>query len=119
MKDIIGVLIRDPGFKIGQEIKDQQTKSKTPFILKHNTMLTDTSLMPFGKYKGLPMQDIPVHYLHWLWHSSNTGFLKYDDQNKNHLALYDMNKPGNQVLGYIKENLNALKLENKDLIWSK
>jgi uncharacterized protein (DUF3820 family) len=29
--------------------------------------LNDTDLMPFGKYKGQPMQDVPASYLHWLW----------------------------------------------------
>lgn len=29
--------------------------------------LTDTDPMPFGKYKGTPMQDVPASYLHWLW----------------------------------------------------
>jgi len=29
--------------------------------------LTDLSPMPFGKFKGAPMQDVPADYLHWLW----------------------------------------------------
>lgn len=28
--------------------------------------LKDTSLMPFGKYEGTPMQDVPPYYLRWL-----------------------------------------------------
>ncbi len=64
--------------------------------------LTDTSPMPFGLHRGTPMQDVPVSYLHWLWHqlvpnSSNT------------LAVKE----------YIEENLNALRMENKDLLWDK
>jgi len=23
--------------------------------------------MPFGKHKGVPMQDVPASYLHYLW----------------------------------------------------
>ena len=65
-------------------------------------MLTDTHKMPFGKYKGTPMQDVPVSYLHWLWHQINAP-------TKNNV----------EVLEYIKENMDALKMENKDLIWSK
>jgi hypothetical protein len=29
--------------------------------------LQDTDKMPWGKYKGTPMQDVPASYLHWLW----------------------------------------------------
>lgn len=28
--------------------------------------LEDTSPMPFGKFKGTPMQDVPASYLRWL-----------------------------------------------------
>ncbi len=57
--------------------------------------LTDDSLMPFGKYKGQPMQDVPASYLHWFYHNGSDGNVK----------------------DYIKENLDALKMEAKDLIW--
>ena len=55
--------------------------------------------MPFGKYEGTPMQDVPAYYLHWLW---NNGY-----------------KPdgGSGVSDYIRRNLNALRLEKPDLIW--
>ena len=65
-------------------------------------MLIDTDPMPFGMYKGKPMQDVPVGYLHWFYHQSTIRGLNQED-----------------VFIYIKENLNALKMENKDLIWSK
>jgi hypothetical protein len=60
--------------------------------------MNDTDLMPFGTHRGIPMQDVPVSYLHYLW---NEG-LKSDDR---------------PVAEYIRKNLNALKLENPDLIW--
>ena len=44
------------------------------------------------------MQDVPVDYLQFLWNSG----LKNDDR---------------PVAEYIRKNLNALKLENMDLIW--
>lgn len=59
--------------------------------------LNDDSLMPFGKHKGEQMSDVPVEYLHWYWHNGSSS--------------------GN-VRAYIKENLEALKMENKDLIWT-
>lgn len=65
----------------------------------HMKQLQDTDQMPFGKYKGEPMQDVPVNYLHWLW--SNGG---KDDRQGN-------------VADYIRRNINALKQENEDLLW--
>jgi hypothetical protein len=62
--------------------------------------LKDTDPMPFGMHKGKPMQDVPVGYLHWIW----TSGLKND--------------PHKPVHQYIKDNLDALKMENKDLIWN-
>lgn len=61
--------------------------------------LNDTSPMPFGMHKGIPMQDVPAGYLHWYW--QNGG--KNDKQNP--------------VANYIRKNLSALKMENRDLIW--
>ena len=55
--------------------------------------------MPFGKYKGQPMQDVPADYLHYLWHKG----LKHE---RNSL-----------VAVYIRANLNALKKETPDAIW--
>lgn len=62
-----------------------------------NEKLTDDSKMPFGKYKDQLMQDVPVSYLHWFWHNGNKQ---------------------SSVGEYIKENINAIKQENEDLIWS-
>lgn len=64
--------------------------------MKNPIMLDDTSLMPFGQYKGTPMSDVPVGYLHWYWHNG---------------------EPTHSVYIYIRKNIDALKMENKDLIW--
>ena len=61
--------------------------------------LNDTDKMPFGKYKGQPMQDVPASYLHWLW---STG--------KEHDKLCP-------VADYIRRNLTALAQEYTDGIW--
>jgi uncharacterized protein (DUF3820 family) len=63
--------------------------------------LTDNDIMPFGKYKGMRMSDIPVEYLHWLWHQGA--------KNETETRL---------VPNYIKRCLSALKKENPDLIWT-
>lgn len=55
--------------------------------------------MPFGKYRGQPMQDVPASYLHWLWKEGKND---------------DLQCP---VADYIRRNLNALKLEHKDGLW--
>lgn len=59
--------------------------------------LNDLSPMPFGKYKGTKMQDVPASYLHWYW-------------TKTEHSHFDLN-------AYIKESMSALKDENPDLIW--
>ena len=60
--------------------------------------LTDTDPFPFGKHKGKPMSDVPVDYLHWYWHKT------------------DRTNPA--VSEYIARNMDALSLENEDLIWT-
>ena len=62
--------------------------------------LQDTDLMPFGKHKGLPMQDVPAFYMHWLWTNGKKD---------------DMRCP---VADYIRRNLDALRIEYKDGIWN-
>lgn len=61
--------------------------------------LTDLSPMPFGKFKGQPMQDVPASYLHWLWSNGKQG---------------DRRCP---VADYIRRNLDALKQDHPDGIW--
>ena len=61
--------------------------------------LKDTDLMPFGKHRGAPMQDVPASYLHWLWSNGKE---------------HDKQCP---VADYIRRNLGALSRENEDAIW--
>lgn len=61
--------------------------------------MTDLSPMPFGKFKGTPMQDVSASYLHWLWTNGKSQ---------------DKQCP---VADYIRRNLNALKMEFEDGIW--
>lgn len=63
--------------------------------------LEDTSPMPFGKHHGEPMQDVPAHYLHWLWTNGKNAETKFCP-----------------VADYIKRNLSALREEHKDGVWS-
>lgn len=55
-------------------------------------MLTDNSLMPFGKYKGTKMANVPASYLIW---------------------IYENNKCSIEVIKYVRENLDVLKEESK------
>jgi uncharacterized protein (DUF3820 family) len=61
--------------------------------------LEDLDPMPYGKYKGVPMQDVPARYLHWLW----TNGLKDD--------------PRSDVGDYIRRSVDALKQDYPDGIW--
>lgn len=65
------------------------------------TILNDDDPMPFGKkYKGIPMEEVPASYLHWVWHEVKVG---------------DVNLQS--VRDYIFRNIEVLKEENDDLIW--
>lgn len=67
--------------------------------------LRDTDPMPFGKYKGQPMQDVPASYLHYLW---TTGLKGYQNGTS----------PQYLVADYIRRNLNALRIEHHDGLWA-
>lgn len=54
--------------------------------------LHDDSPMPFGKYKGDKMANVPASYLMW---------------------LYDENKCNKEVRDYIEDNLDVIKDEIK------
>lgn len=62
--------------------------------------LKDSDPMPFGKYKGVVLADVPASYLHWLW---TKGGKEYDKQCP--------------VADYIRRNLDCLASEYKDGIW--
>ena len=61
--------------------------------------LSDTDQMPFGKYRGALMQDIPAFYLHWLFVNGK----KEDKQCP--------------VADYIRRNMDILKQQHPDGIW--
>ena len=65
--------------------------------------LQDTDPMPFGKHRGVPMQDVPAHYMHWLWCGEGGPQLEHNRQS--------------DVGDYIRRNLSPLKLEYADGIW--
>lgn len=68
-------------------------------VMKH---LDDLDKMPFGKYKGTPMQDVPAGYLHYLW---TKGGMSKETKTSS-------------VADYIQRNLEALKKDHPDGIWS-
>ncbi len=55
--------------------------------------LQDDSLMPYGKYKGRPMEDVPADYLVW---------------------LVDNLRASPAVAEYVKENREVLNKEIKE-----
>jgi len=57
------------------------------------SVLTDESPMPFGKYEGKSMADVPATYLMW---------------------ILDNDKCSPSVKAYIEDNMEALKLEIKN-----
>ena len=55
--------------------------------------LTDESPMPYGKYKGRPMEDVPADYLIW---------------------LVDKRRASPEVMSYVEENREVLNKEIKE-----
>lgn len=53
-------------------------------------MITDNSLMPFGKYAGQKMANVPPEYLLW---------------------IFENNKCSAEVAKYIADNLEVIKAE--------
>jgi len=69
-------------------------------LVNQINQLQDDSRFPFGKHRGELMMDVPAQYYAWLWHNG----MKND-------------KTSN-VADYIRRNLDALKMEYPDGIWS-
>lgn len=69
--------------------------------------LTDLDVMPFGQYyrSRTKMQDVPASYMHYLWTSGLKNELK---------ARSNQGK----VARYIEKNMDALKQEHPDGIWT-
>lgn len=62
--------------------------------------LQDPDPMPFGKYRGTPMMDVPADYLFFLW---TEGGLEHNKKSP--------------VADYIRRNLSSLAKEYADGIW--
>ena len=65
--------------------------------------LTDEDQMPFGRYKGTRMQDVPASYLHWLWTNEKDPMSR--------------KVKTDSIADYIWRNIGALKKEHPDGIW--
>jgi uncharacterized protein (DUF3820 family) len=74
--------------------------------------LEDTDKMPFGKHSGIPMQDVPASYFHYLWTNGMSSLKPYGPTG----TLRDDNQ--SRVADYIRRNLSALKEEHPDGVWA-
>lgn len=66
------------------------------------TPMQDTDRMPWGKYKDVPMQEVPASYLFWLWTERGME-----------------NEKTSRVADYIRRNLASLELDYPDGEWRK
>lgn len=62
-------------------------------------ILEDDSRMPFGKYKGTQMANVPASYLLWLWEKQG--------------STKPFGEASQAVQRYILDNLEALRMEVK------
>lgn len=75
---------------------------------KRQPAYNDLSLMPFGKYKGEPLQDIPASYLQWLWRDGIRDFSRNTTEGKDTpISVREKILLGN----YIWNSQNALEEE--------
>ena len=65
------------------------------------TQLQDTDKMPWGKHKGLIMQEVPASYLCWLWNEGKSTEVETCP-----------------VAEYINRNMNSLTKEYPNGIWT-
>ena len=66
--------------------------------------MNDESLMPFGKYRGAKLADVPASYLLWLWDKED-GLWR--------------DAPGRvnaELRAYIVETFNALEMDETDYV---
>ena len=63
------------------------------------SILTHEDPMPFGKWRGTPMKDVPAKYLFWLW--------------INGLSV----RTDSDVGDYIRDNIKELEASHPDGIW--
>ena len=80
---------------------EQQRLSERSRAITPENCLQDSSCMPFGKYKGTLMQDVPASYLFWLWAEAG--------KEREVKTCF--------VAEYIHRNLAALKMEYTDGEW--
>jgi uncharacterized protein (DUF3820 family) len=59
-------------------------------------ILEDRDPMPFGKHRGLAMEDVPASYMFWLW---TEGDVEHEET---------------PVSQYIRRNLSAYEMEYPD-----
>lgn len=55
--------------------------------------MDDSTVMPFGKYRGEKLANVPASYLLWLYDQNSTSI------------------DGRKVCHYVRENLDVLKAE--------
>ena len=68
------------------------------------TPLQDDDEMPFGKYQGHKMSDVPASYFHWLWTNDKDPMSKWKVK-------------VDPVADYIWRNMAGLMKEHPDGIW--
>jgi hypothetical protein len=54
--------------------------------------LTDIDLMPFGKYKGMKMIDVPASYLLWFLENGSDGNVKDYARDNKEALIQELNK---------------------------
>ena len=70
--------------------KDKPPAIVIPPIKSGARLKTEGFVMPFGKYKGTPIADLPVHYLQWALENMEHLDTRLRNEMENELALREI-----------------------------
>ncbi len=78
---------------------------------KRKPAFEDTSLMPFGKYKDQPLQDIPASYLRWLKDTLEKEGFNHNPPEKLYNSMKQWEQDKVKLYNYIFNCQDALQME--------
>ena len=67
------------------EVKENYSKE---CIINYMKSADDASIMPYGKYNGQPLGDIPDNYIRWMWENTDMKHEITEDTERGAVARY-------------------------------
>lgn len=76
---------------------------------KRQPSYEDTDLMPFGRFKGKVLSDVPASYLKWLYNEMKPRWFKYELTTQS----TELDKVNLKTFNYIHNSMDAIDEELK------